>query len=702
MRYIVAVVCAGLLPAAARASSPAERAVRLVANMTLPEKLGLLHGWPTTGLYTGNVPGIERLGIPALKLNDGPQGFRDDLHPGTTTAWPSAMTLTATWDKELAGAFGEAMGTEFRGKGANVALGPGLNVARVPTGGRNFEYLSGEDPLLGVVLAPRVVRGLQAQGVIANAKHFVFNNQETDRFGVDAMVPERAAHEVYLPPFAAAVEAGVGSVMCSYNRITYAAHPQPGNASWACEDKDTLTHLLKEALGFRGWVVSDWGATHSTNESALHGLDQEMPGADYFGDALAEAVTEGAIREALIDEKAVRIVTSMVAVGLLDSAESNYGNLTANVTSPAHSRLAREIAAAAIVLLKNDGAVLPLEPASTRRVAVLGVAAHDDPIVTGSGSGRVLPAHVVTGLQGIQEVVEQSGGQVEYFASLSAAALAATSTADAAVVFVGTSSGEGSDRANLTLSETDNALVDAVLAVQPTKTIVVASTPGALVLGDWVDAVPAVLVSWLAGQEMGHACADILFGAVNPSGRLPVTFPHVDNEISFSEAQFPGLVDTFDAPDDCDQPCLMVNYSESLLVGHRYYAASNIEPKFPFGHGLSYTRFEYALRPHLQSNGGTSILELTVSNAGDRDGADVLQVYLNFPDDGDHGEPPHRLVAFDKVAVPAGRNVTVELPLTPRAFSVWDSAVHAWVEVYGQFQAQVAGFTVDIVRAPPS
>lgn len=279
-----------------------ERALALIEEMTLEEKIVMLHGAPTDKVgYVGYVPGNERLGIPALRLNDGPQGYRDNDYPGTSTAWPSALTVSATWDADLLQRWGEAMGAEFYGKGANVFLGPGLNLARVPLNGRNFEYASGEDPYVGYTLAQPIIKGVQSQGVIANAKHWVNNNQETDRSSYSASVEERTQHELYYWPFLGAIEAGVGSFMCSYNKI---------GGTYACENSLTLNTGLRGDLDFKGWVMSDWGATHST--SIKEGLDQEMPGSDYFNEeTLKSMLDSGSLTETTIDESLKRIFTPM-------------------------------------------------------------------------------------------------------------------------------------------------------------------------------------------------------------------------------------------------------------------------------------------------------------------------------------------------------------------------------------------------------
>lgn len=342
-------------------SSPSDRAKAILSEMKVDEKIVMLCGAYSS--YVGYVKGNERLGIPALKLNDGPQGFRDDSHPGTTTQWPSLMTSGMTWDKNILTKLGEKMAKEFYQKGANVFLGPGLNLARVPRNGRNFEYLSGADGYVGKSLVGPLIKGIQSQKVIANAKHWVENNQEQNREKINANVDDRSRFEMYYQPFIGAIEADVGSFMCSYNRI---------NGYWSCENSQTLKHDLKETLGFKGWVMSDWGATHSLSINS--GLDQEMPFGYYFAN-LTEAVASGSVDISAVDDSVLRILTPMFTVGLFDDVNDN--DLKNNVTSEDHSQFARVVSEASQVLLKNDGGVLPLKINEKLKIAVVGITSYN-------------------------------------------------------------------------------------------------------------------------------------------------------------------------------------------------------------------------------------------------------------------------------------------------------------------------------------
>lgn len=611
--------------------------------------------------YTGNVAPNTRLGIPQIKMNDGPQGFRDNNHPGTSTAWPSALTVAAAWDEELMLQWGIAMGKEFFDKGANVQLGPGMNVARVPKNGRNFEYLSGEDGFLGYTLVQPVVRGIQSQNVIANAKHYVLNNQETNRGSVSDNADERTRFEIYYQPFWGASDAGVGSMMCSYNKIYF---------TWSCENNETLATDLKERMGFKGFVMSDWGATHST--SIVQGLDIEMPGADFMGAKLLQQVQAGRIPESYVDEAVLRILTPMFAVGVFDTPNPNVRSN--NVTSEAHNDLARRLSAASTVLLQNNG-VLPL--ATSARIAVLGWAGSNA-YTHGGGSGTVSPARVITPLQGIATRVDSAAQITFNDGSNITAAAEAAAAAEVAVVFVGCNSGEGSDRSTLGLDGNGNALIAAVARAQP-KTVVVVATPGA-VLTPWAASVAAVLTNFMPGQEVGSAIADVLFGQVNPSGRLPLTFPVGENDEQFTDLQYPGLPPS--------NP-VYANYTEGLFFGYRWYDAHNVAPAFPFGHGLSYTTFAY---DSLVVSG--QAVSFSVRNSGRVPGAEVAQLYIGFP--ASAGEPPKVLRGFRKVFLGVNEQQTITFVLRDRDLSIWDAGVHAWQQIHGTFGVFVGASSRDI------
>lgn len=653
MSVVVGIV--GLLAVVVHGASPADRAKALLGQMTTQEKFSLVHGNNAYQPYVGNVPAITRLNIPFMGLEDGPQGVADGMRQ--VTAWPSALTVAASWDTDLMYQFGSAMAQEQKGKGSTVLLGPMVNIARVAVGGRNFEAF-GEDPYFVSLMGVANINGIQSQKVIACVKHFVNNNQEYHRTTVSANVGERTQWEIYYPAFQAAVDAGVGSAMCSYNKI---------NGSWACENAQTLGDL-KNKMGFKGWVMSDWGATHSVVKAALAGLDQEMNTDGFFGQTLIDAVNNGQVPMSRVDDMVTRILTSMFAVGLFDETTPT-GNPNANVRSDAHDRLARTLASNGTVLLKNDRSILPLDINSLRNIAVIGDDAQDAYIATGGGSGNVVMPYTVTPLQGINNVASGTKAQTTYSNSknLQAAAQAAKN-ADVAIVFVATTSSEGGDRPNLSLQGNSDDLVNAVIQAQP-NTIVVAHCPGAVTM-PWAGKVPAILAAFLPGQEDGNAIADVLFGKVNPSGRLPLTFPIADSQVPFpSQNQYPGVND--------QEP-----YDEGLLVGYRWYDAKNAQPLFPFGHGLSYSQFDYS---NLQISGSNpATVSVTITNRGKWGGSEVAQLYVAFP--AGAGEPPKGLRGFKKVDIPVGQSKVVTFDkLQSRDFSIWDENSHGWRVVSGKF-----------------
>jgi len=660
--------------------TPEEKAQAMLDQMNITEKLVMMHG--VNGVYTGNIPGNARLGIPAMKMQDGPQGFRvttkDVGTDGSTTCWPSAMSIASSWDADLMYSWGSAMAAEFRIKGANMQLGPGIGLARVPNAGRNFEYLCGEDPVLGATLVKPVVKGIQDGGIMANAKHWVNNEIETARQTVSSNVDERTRFEIYYPPFEAAVEAGVQSVMCSYNRI---------NDVSSCQNDETFKHL-KENLGFKGWVVSDWMATYSTVGSLNAGLDVEMPlGIFYSQEQLNKALSNGNLTESRVDESVKRLLTAMYTMNTQD----NYGDPLADATSPEHNTLAREIAAKSTVLLKNTDNILPLNAASLsgKCISVLG----EEQTYSGQGSGHVSAGYVVWPKDGIANALKDAGvtdAQVLYFSGKDLAE-AATGAAkcEYAVVVVATNSCEGIDRDNLSLNNGQDELVAAVVAANP-KTIVIATIPGA-VLMPWASSVPAIIVDWLPGQEYGNAVADVLFGKVNPSARLPITMPNKENEVGFSKAQFPGVRTP-------ENPLPNAFYVEGLQVGYRWYHANQVTPLFPFGHGLSYTTFEYSNIAVQKGSSDKEFLTVsaTVSNAGStHTGAEVAQLYVTFPTLA--FEPPVQLKAFVKTkALAPSESQSVTFTLRKQDLSIWDEKSHLWALVAGEFTLAIGASSSDL------
>lgn len=567
-RVLVAVLVAfaGGLVVPVHSGSPwpasiSAQARALVAQMTQDEKIALLHGDGLPFPYVGNVPELSRLHVPAQALEDGPQGVADDV--SLVTAWPSAFTVACAWDVAAQAAFGQAMAEEEHAKGANIHLAPACNLARVPWGGRTFEYL-GEDPFLASRLVAAEVAGIQSvHGVSACIKHLAVNSQETERQSMSSNVGDRALHELYLPAFSAAVDAGVGTAMCAYCRV---------NLTYACENA-ALLQWLKGPAGFAGPVMSDWYATHSTIAAANAGLDQEMPAGFFFSSALAAAVAAGSVPQSRVDDAVTRVLTPMLALGLFDDPPSPSRNIFVNATSAAHNALAASLATT--TLLQNERGVLPLDATAPRlRVAVFG----DEDTVAGGGSGGVNRPYTVTPREGIARVLADAGNAgatVTYVDGTNAtAAAAAARAADVAVVVVATTSEEGSDRPTLALPPWQDALVVAVAAANA-RTVVVARCPGACGM-PWAAAVPAILFQGMGGQEAGTALARAIFGVTPPAGKLPVTFPApappgealpIDTWLSPAgggpviPSSFPGV--------DRGRGFLEAEYDEGLFMGYR-------------------------------------------------------------------------------------------------------------------------------------
>ena len=595
--------------------------VSIISQMNFTEKVNMMHG--IHGIYVGNIKENSRLKIPSINMQDGPQGFRTTSKTGgygTSTAWPSALTIASSWDRDLLYRWASAMALEFKNKGANVALSPGIGIARVPTAGRNFEYLCGEDPYLGSSLVKGVIKGIQDMGVIATAKHFINNEIEDDRKRVSANVNKRVRYELYYPPFQSAIEEGVLAVMCSYNRV---------NDVHACQNNDTLNDL--RMMGFSGWVMSDWLATPATVNSLNAGMDQEMPiGIKYSDAALALAIENREVSIEQIDESVYRILSSMYSIGLLSSISktSLQGDPTANVTSDEHNLLAREIAAKSTILVKNTGSFLPLDATDPdlggidHCIAVFG----DENTVSGGGSGSVSPPYVITPKEGIDSFIRQyqSGISVIYETGTDLqSSVKLAEKCGVAVVVVATTSTEGSDRPTLSLGSDQDTLVETIASVNP-KTIVAVTNPGAVLL-PWstVSSVRSILLRGMPGQENGNALADILFGEVNPFARLPISIPNKDNEVQFTPMQYPGVGEPPEA-----------SYNEELLIGYRWYHANDVTPLFPFGFGLSFTTFIYnnlKIQKYTNDKSIIVLVEFEIKNIGERDGSEIAQLYLSFP-----------------------------------------------------------------------
>lgn len=652
------------------------------SDLTLEEKASL-----TSGADFWTTKAIDRVGIPSVMMTDGPHGLRKQSgstdHLGLAssvpaTCFPPAVGIGSSFDPEIIERVGAAIGVEAAIENVAVVLGPGINIKRSPLCGRNFEYFS-EDPIVSGILGAASVRGIQSKGVGTSLKHFAANNQEFDRMRASSDVDPRPLREIYLRGFERVVkDASPWTVMCSYNKL---------NGVWTSEDPWLLTSVLRDDWGFDGLVVSDWGAVNDRVVGVAAGLDLEMPASGGRTDAqLVAAVRAGELAESVLDTAAAR------ALDLVRKAGERPA-VAGPLDVEAHHALAREAAGRSIVLLKNEGALLPL--AADQKVAVIGAFATE-PRFQGAGSSLINPTRVDKALDGLRAV---GGDNVSYAAGfaveggtiatsgrtasdLRAEAVGVADAADVAVLFLGlpaAEESEGFDRDHIDLPAEQLAVLDAVLEVNP-RVVVVLSNGGVVAL-PFADRVPAIVESWLLGQAGGSAVADVLYGAVNPSGKLTETVP-VRLEDNPSFGNFPGEFGH-------------VRYGEGLLVGYRWYDAKGLEVTFPFGHGLSYTTFEYGTATAEGGADGDIVVRVDVTNAGDRDGREVVQVYV-APAASIVQRAPRELKAFASVALAAGETRTVELVVRREDLAYWDIRVDRWVVEGGAYTVDVAASSRDI------
>jgi beta-glucosidase len=705
---------------------PDARADLVMAQMTREEMFTLVDGYigtnqpwnfhepipaamkPLLPGGAGYVPGIPRLGIPALTESDASLGVANGGHmrPGdTATALPSSLLTAATWNPELSFTAGAMIGEEARRKGFNVLLAGGVNLAREPRGGRTFEY-SGEDPWLAGVMVGESIRGIQSRSIISTTKHFALNDQETARTVISVTIPEAEARESDLLAFQLAIEKGdPGAVMCSYNRVSNV---------YACENDFLLNQVLKGDWGYKGFVLSDWGAVHSTEKAVIAGLDQESANGtdhlDYFGEPLKKAVAEGRVPETRLRDMVHRILRTMFAKGLVD-----HPVVKQPIDEEAGLAVAQRDAEEGIVLLKNANNLLPLNPQPKKRQSIAVIGEHADlGVYSGGGSSQVIPignkkeheiliggsVQVIDGKSWrlprdkitlhptapLDEIRKLSPRSRIRFASgddiKRAAALAKTS--DIAIVFVHQWMREGHDAMSLALYGSQNALVEAVAAANP-RTIVVLQTGGPVTM-PWLDKVSAVVEAWYPGNRGATALARILFGEVNPSGRLPVSFPYADSQLPhpiITGANPVGrMVATKGTPTAYD-----VIYSEGSRIGYRWFEDQKIEPMFPFGFGLSYTGFAYE---NLKVSGGATLsATFTVRNTGNRAGKTVAQLYA---------KPPFgvsRLIGFSKVELAPGESKQVTLKADPRLLAMFDGDADVWTITGGDYTVRLGGSAAD-------
>jgi beta-glucosidase len=690
------------------ARSADERATLAVQQMTLDEKITLLHGPmavqsannaadkptlpPDAISAAGYIPGIPRMGIPALGETDASLGVTNPRggRPGdVATAMPASLALAASFSPELAYQAGAIVGGEAHAKGFNVLLGGGMDLTRDPRNGRNFEYL-GEDPLEAGLLAAEEVRGAQDQHVISTLKHYALNANETNRTTLDAVIDRSALRESDLLAFQIAIERGKpGAIMCAYNKV---------NGEYACGNQWLLNDVLKKNWRYPGWVMSDWGAVHGVQD-AVRGLDQEsgqqLDQTVWFGAPMHTAVANRNVPLDRIDDMTRRILRSMFAVGVIEHPPKK-----ADIDYAAHARTALEVEQDGIVLLKNTGGLLPL-PGGLKRIAIIGGQAQIG-VLSGGGSSQVTPSNgpVIqvpnggTGLQGrlrsevyfpsspmvaIADISPDSKVQYDTgFFPAAAAALAAKS--DVAIVFVTCHQTEGYDIPNMTLPQGQNELVEAVSAANA-RTIVVLETGNPAQM-PWIDKVPAVVAAWYPGQEGGTAIAQVLFGAVAPSGHLPITFPKTAGETM--RPALPNL-----GVDGHVQ--VEIEYSEGADVGYRWYARHHVEPQFAFGHGLTYTTFGYE---KFEAIGGKSMkVRFDVVNTGPRAASAVPQVYLTSL----AGQPDLRLLAFKRITLEPGARKTVTLAVDHRLLAHYDEAHQRWRVQAGKYTVRLGKSAVDLL-----
>ncbi|WP_312886638.1 glycoside hydrolase family 3 C-terminal domain-containing protein [Paenibacillus foliorum] len=676
--------------------TPAVRSQLLIGAMTLDQKIEQIAGSPGTnpdlpqcGSTFRHINGIPELGIPNFRITNGPVGLGGgDCNPqDKATALPVALGLAASFDTDLAYSFGNLMGGEARTLGLHELEGPGMDMARVGEGGRNFEYM-GEDPYLAGILSSREIHGIQDNNIIAMSKHYVLNDQEKNRNSVSVNIADNVLHELYLLPFEMSVKDGnVASIMCSYNRI---------GGIYACDNKYLLTTVLRDMWGFKGYVQSDFGATHSTAMALNAGLDLEMQSAINFTPAkINAALSDGSLTINTINQALDRRYVQMFKFGIFDTP-AQHGTIDAQ----ANGATARAIAEQTAVLLKNEGHLLPLS-SSVKSIALIGQSTFADAAVAGGGgSSRVSPLYTITPLDGLQNTLAKIGSNATITKVMVAnnnsnldAAVAAAKNADVVIIMAGVVTSEGSDRPSLSLPNNQDAMISAVAAANKNTALVLKD--GDPVLMPWINQVPAILEAWNPGEEDGNVVANLLFGLANPSGKLPVTYPisKADTPTSTDE-RYPGIGSGAGVVPQ-------VYYSEDMKMGYRWYDSQGIKPQFAFGYGLSYSNFSISnLSVTQRTTDGTKPIQvsLSVKNTGTVAGAEVPQVYLGLPENAN--EPPKRLVGFKKIWLAPGEEKQVTITIDPAAsnhpLSIWNSAAAAWTTLEGEYKVYVGNSSDNI------
>ncbi len=679
----------------------------LIALMSLEEKVAMLHG---NSMFTS--AGVERLGIPELKMADGPLGIREELHRDSwgplgltddfATFFPAGGGLSATWNPELAKMYGVAIAQEARARNKDVLLAPAINIIRTPLGGRNFEYFS-EDPYLCKTITAPYVTGVQSQDVAVCVKHFAVNNQETNRGTVDVLMDERTLREIYLPAFKASIEAGAYTVMGAYNKF---------RGDYLCENDYMLNGILKGEWGFKGIVISDWAAVHSSVKSLKNGLDVEMGSplpfeSFYLAKPLMDSIAAGKIEEKVIDEKVKRILRVMFAVKSIDPE----GRVKGSINTVEHKDLVYKIASESVILLKNSENILPVQTSKIKSIAVIGDNAMRKHAAGGFGAGvktkneisplqglkNKLPAGVtIHYAQGYKENYTDADNKNSFGRSISneadpglvAEAIAAARKSDVAIIFAGsnrTVESEAADRINIDLPFGQEELIRKVKEANP-NTIVVIIAGAPFDLKEVQKYASALVWSWFNGNEAGNALADILLGNVNPSGKLPWTLPkNLMDSPAHATLSFPGAES--------------VTYKEGIFVGYRWFDAKNIEPLYPFGYGLSYTSFDFSdLKTDKQNYGQEESIQVSFSikNTGITDGKEVAQLYVSHP--GSSVEKAAKeLKAYKKVFVKSGATVNATIGLPIKELAYYNDIKKEWTVEPGVYTIKIGKSSREIV-----
>ncbi len=733
---VLAAACGGPLSPQDKLTVNDKKINELIAQMTLEEKVNMLHS--KTNMSSA---GVERLGIADMNYADGPFGIREEGVPNgfqsagwtldSATYFPTGSALAATWSEELAYKYGTGMGKEARLRGKDVILGPAVNIQRLPVGGRTYEYLS-EDPILSAALALEYTKGVQDEGTAVCIKHFAVNNQETNRGSVDAQLDERTLREIYLKPFERAIiEGGAMSVMPAYNKV---------NGDYCSENEHLLNEILRGEWGFKGFTVSDWGGTHSTMGAMLHGLNVQMTGSNYLGQPVIDSIATGALSEDLVDEKVRQILRVRYAIKPVPADVAN----TVMTSQPESQQIAKEVAEKSIVLLKNEGSVLPLKK-GIKTIAVIGQNAVLKTQSGGMGAG-VKALYEITPLQGIETRAAKEGIQVCYAPGyknfpgrrwgpapatpnpLEAAAIdepadpamvaeacEAAAKADVVIFFGGTNKSietEGSDRQNIDLPCGQNELVKALKAVNPNLVTVLISG-GPTDLRELEPVSPAIVQGWWNGTEGGTALAEVLFGDIAPSGKLPFTFPaKLEDSPAYAMGNFPDknaggdLFSLLYRPDVMkmsreerqklidSMPKPVSKYTERFYVGYRWFDTKNVKPMYAFGHGLSYVEFEYE---DLKAVVGKDAVQVSfkLENEGSMPADEVVQLYVHRIDS-KVVWPAKELKAFQRVSLRAGETKVVNLEIPLKELRYWNEATNAWDLEHGKLQLLLGSASDDI------